>query len=696
MESGGQSVAHASRWDSRNPIDYDTTGMNRTLEEEIPVPVQLSGILTASEIKLYRRPVAWRQVVDFGLVWIQILLGIAMFAWSPGIPTYVLAALLIGGGQHGLGLVAHEFIHYNVVPGNRRLNDFLGTWLFAAPGGIPFAIFRYRHFLHHRYYSTDRDTKTIYRMDIRGMKLLPEILKRLFLIEYFHHVLAVVRSVRSDPKAHSGGPPLIKSLPALLVTHAIIFAVLWTIHPFAYFFLWLAPLLTLQMLFFNFRAITEHQPLRSLTQSSDSPYFLGTAGPFVRTSGANLLERLFLCKINFGYHLEHHLWPQINYQFLPVVHERMIERKVFSDSRFGLEKSFTGSILKLMRQGSDDDRTWYARPLSHGISKVNVPLCPLCDSKRKRHLYSVQEHEYDNTTDDDFDLVECLECAAWYLDPRPADSELGTIYPPNYYSNVLEAGSAVDLESAKKGFFHRLSLWLFKRRIRPIEKHLQFSPGTRWLDIGCGFGMALESMYQVHGIRGVGVDMSERAVSICRQRGFEAHVSRIEDFQADSGTKFQFIHSSHLIEHVASPLSYLKKVYDLLEPGGITIFITPNTNTWESRLFKQHWGGLHVPRHWVLFNSDCAIRAARRIGFEHVETTYSTNSQFWIWSLHSLLGTVLPRKVCDALFPSDHRFVKSGIWLVLRGGFFTAADMLTLLFTGRSSNMGVILRKPRT
>jgi hypothetical protein len=185
--------------------------------------------------------------------------------------------------------------------------------------------------------------------------------------------------------------------------------------------------------------------------------------------------------------VEHHLWPQINYQFLPIVHHRMIERNVFSDPRFDLEKSFTSSITKLVHQPTDDDRSWYARPVSHGISKVDVPQCPLCDSQRKRTLYFVQEHEYDNTTDDRFHMMECLECNAWYLGPRPADTEMGTIYPPNYYSNVLEAVSVVDLESAKKGVFHRLSLWLYKRRIHPIEKHLQFTSKTRWLDIGCGW-----------------------------------------------------------------------------------------------------------------------------------------------------------------------------------------------------------------
>src|ERR1700751_6116856 len=114
----------------------------------------MEDILSPDEIKLYRRPAAWREFVDFALVWVQILAGIAIFVWSPGVLTYIVAVLLIAGGQHGLGLVAHEFIHYNAVPGNRRLNDFFGTWFFAAPGGIPFTLFRHRHFLHHRYYST--------------------------------------------------------------------------------------------------------------------------------------------------------------------------------------------------------------------------------------------------------------------------------------------------------------------------------------------------------------------------------------------------------------------------------------------------------------------------------------------------------------------------------------------------------------
>jgi fatty acid desaturase len=444
----------------------------------------LRDILSIEEIKRFRQPVAWRQALDFGLVWVQILLGVGLFVWSPGIATYAAAVFLIAGGQHGLQLVGHEFAHYNVVPGNRRLNDFLGIWFFAAPSVLPLALFRHRHFAHHRHYSTSKDTKTVYRSDIRGLRLWVEVVKKLLMLEYVYHVFEVLRDMRREKKAKDPfAPSLAQVLPPIVLTQAVLFAAFWAIHPLAYVFLWALPLVTVQTVFNNLRAITEHQPPRALGGDPSSAYFLGTPGPFVRTAVSNLLERLFICKINFGYHVEHHLWPQINYQYLPAVHRRLRELGIFADPRFGLEASYVGNILKLSAQASDD-RVWYARPPARDIRTEPVPACPLCDSPRQRPLYRVKEHEYDNTTDDLFRMVECAGCGAWYLDPRPADAELPTIYPPNYYTNVLEARSSLDVERARKGAFMRLGTWLFKRRIRPIERHLPITPETRLLDIG--------------------------------------------------------------------------------------------------------------------------------------------------------------------------------------------------------------------
>ena len=90
----------------------------------------------------------------------------------------------------------------------------------------------------------------------------------------------------------------------------------------------------------------------------------------------------------------------------------------------------------------NSDQNWYARPVSHGIARQDVPPCPLCDSPRKHALYEVQEHEYDNTTSEEFRFVRCANCGVVRLNPRPDVSELGRIYPPDYYAyNLLSDGS---------------------------------------------------------------------------------------------------------------------------------------------------------------------------------------------------------------------------------------------------------------
>ncbi|MBI3769012.1 MAG: fatty acid desaturase [Deltaproteobacteria bacterium] len=672
--------------------------MNGAIATDIPVSTSLKGFLSLEEMRTYRQPVAWRSVRDFALVWLQIIAGVAVFAWWPNLLGLAVALFLIAGGQHGLNLIAHEFVHYAVIPRNRKWNDRIGTWLFAAPVAVSLPIFRHRHFIHHRTYSTDADTKYIYKRDISGSNLWIEIARSVTGFEFAYHVYAVLLETRKkSPADDDPGPQLSQSLLPLLGTQLVLLVLLSLVHPLGYFLLWILPLITLQDLFFKIRAIVEHQPPMSDGGDPTSPYFRGTPATYVRSVNASLFERLCICKINFGYHAEHHLWPQISYQFLPRVRERLTEGEAFADPRLAFEASYLAAIKRLWRPDEATQNPTgnsYARPVASRIAKQDVARCPVCDATQPRRLYEVREHEYDNTTDDRFPFVECSQCGAWFLNPRPAESELATIYPPNYYTNVLEERSGGDVAAAKSGLFHRIQNWLFKRRIKPIEKHVRFDPQTRWLDIGCGSGGVLDSMREAYGIRGTGIDMLPGAVEVCRKRGYEAHAVRFEDYTPEPGTRFHFIHSSHVIEHVASPFSYLKKVYDLLEPGGITVFITPNTSTWEAKFFGRHWGGLHVPRHWVLLNPGSSRRLAERAGFEHVETSFSTNGTFWTWSLHSLLAERFPRRVCDALLPSDHRFIESTLWNVIRGGLFSAVDALNVLLTGRSANMAVILRKP--
>ncbi len=338
--------------------------------------------------------------------------------------------------------------------------------------------------------------------------------------------------------------------------------------------------------------------------------------------------------------------------------------------------------------------TSFARAPASGIATEAVPRCPVCDSDRRHTRHDVVEHEYTTTTDDRFPLMECETCGAWYLDPRPDASTLPIIYPPNYYAYVRDAALHDRGDATGPGLFARLSSFLFTRRIRPIARRLDLGPGKTWLDVGCGSGSGLQSMREAYGMVGTGVDLSAEAAAFCRRRGFPAFAGRFEDYAPAEGEAYDLIHSSHLIEHVESPYAYLRKTYDLLKPGGLSVFVTPNTATWESRAFGRHWGGLHAPRHWTLLNPASVRTLAARAGFEHVETCFSTNGTFWTWTCHSLLrGRVAPR-ANDALFPSDYRFIRNTLWNVARIGAFAMLDVANRIATGQSSNMLVILRKP--
>lgn len=338
----------------------------------------------------------------------------------------------------------------------------------------------------------------------------------------------------------------------------------------------------------------------------------------------------------------------------------------------------------------------FDRPYTSNIAKTAIETCPCCKSPRRQFRYEVNEHEYSTTTDDVFSLFECSDCGAWYLDPRPDVSALDIIYPPNYYAHTLSDANKGKLSTDQNSLGSKLVSRAYRLRIAPVTAHCPLNAETKFLDIGCGKGGNLETLRQVFNVQGVGVDISEVAVRFCRQHGFRAYNSRFEDFVPENDEKFDVIHSSHVIEHVDSPRAYLSKAYELLKPGGVCVFITPNTSTWEARLFGKNWGGLHVPRHWTMLNPRSCRVLAKDLGFEYLGDYHSTNGVFWLWTFHSLLQSLVGRRIADFFFPSDHRISKSDILTIGRALFFTSWDVLNLLLQRQSANMMVVMRKPAT
>jgi cyclopropane-fatty-acyl-phospholipid synthase len=109
-----------------------------------------------------------------------------------------------------------------------------------------------------------------------------------------------------------------------------------------------------------------------------------------------------------------------------------------------------------------------------------------------------------------------------------------------------------------------------------ICRKLRLTPGERLLDIGCGWGSLLLHAASRHGVRGVGVTLSEPQAQLARQRVREQGLSdrleiRVSDYREIADGPFDKIVSVGMYEHVgrAELGRYARTVASLLRPGGL-------------------------------------------------------------------------------------------------------------------------------
>jgi len=94
----------------------------------------------------------WAFAVNWGLIG-------GAFALAVGWPnplTLVVAVLVIGGRQLGLGILVHDCAHHALFRG-QRMNEVVGQWLAGWPMNISLSAYRTYHLAHHRHAGTPRD-----------------------------------------------------------------------------------------------------------------------------------------------------------------------------------------------------------------------------------------------------------------------------------------------------------------------------------------------------------------------------------------------------------------------------------------------------------------------------------------------------------------------------------------------------------
>lgn len=248
--------------------------------------------------------------------------------------------------------------------------------------------------------------------------------------------------------------------------------------------------------------------------------------------------------------------------------------------------------------------------------------CPLCAVRLERELAHVPDYEYG--VEGDFGFDRCPDCGLLALSPQPDIEQLKAAYPADYHG----------FHTGAKGLVGLLYRMVYALRVRAYGRLLP--RGGRLLDVGCADAAYFDALKAARPDAALeGVEFIDEIAQRARARGFRVVTGVLADM-ADA-EPYDVIIMNNLIEHVPDPVGELAQAARLLRPGGHIVVETPNTDSWDYRVARGWWGGLHVPRHTYLFGPVALDRLASLCGLRLASRTFQPNTDHWALSVQNRL-----------------------------------------------------------
>lgn len=220
--------------------------------------------------------------------------------------------------------------------------------------------------------------------------------------------------------------------------------------------------------------------------------------------------------------------------------------------------------------------------------------CPVCDDPKLLPVVEFPELVY----------VRCAQCGLIYKSEQV--ERLGIPYEDEYF------------KFNRAGFLKR---WAHRVRkcMRQLRDCLVVTPDAKVVvDVGCSAGYVLEAGKRL-GLTPIGVDLSNFAVTLCRERGYRAELGSLDQIPLESNS-VDILTLKHTLEHVNDPLAGLREIFRVLRPGGSVLIVVPDADKWKIALMPRLGRDLRPElrgwQHHVYFSSANLRRALERCGFE--------------------------------------------------------------------------------
>ena len=211
-------------------------------------------------------------------------------------------------------------------------------------------------------------------------------------------------------------------------------------------------------------------------------------------------------------------------------------------------------------------------------------------------------------------VVHCQQCDLEFVNPLPSLETMQANYQKEMTGNETDGGLHSNYILERKKRIKSFSK-LHNSRLSLIED--LYPEKGNLLDIGCGAGFFLNSAKE-RGWNCYGMEILPEYVKYAQENFAleNIHQESIDESLNFEANTFDVITLWDLIEHLRNPLESLKKIHEVMKPGGLLVMWTPNVKN--AILLREKWTGYKILQHFYFFSGESLTHLLEKAGFKIV------------------------------------------------------------------------------